>query len=290
MSARTEPPAGRDGRAARETANAKDIDESETDMNAPNDMTDAYDWNGRTVVDSDGDKIGKVDEVYLDTATGEPEWLAVHTGLFGTKTNFVPLEGATPSGGDVRVAYTKDQVKDAPGIDHDGALNDEEERALWSHYGLDYDGGHEAGRGDTEVDTGRGPVGNDTSGPETDEAMTRSEEEVRVGTREREGGRARLRKYVVTENVTQTVPVRKEKAVLETEPITDANVGAATDGPAISGEEHEVVLSEEEVVVEKKAVPKERVRLGKETEVTDQEVTEEVRKERIEADGDLDRR
>jgi uncharacterized protein (TIGR02271 family) len=254
-------------------------------MNAPHEMTEAYDWSGRTVVDPAGDKIGKVDQVYLDTATGEPEWLAVHTGLFGTKTNFVPLEGATPAGEDIQVAYTKDQVKDAPGVDPDGELSQAEERELWTHYGLEYGGEHEhtdhASAGDT---------GHDTSGPNTDEAMTRSEEEVRVGTREREGGRARLRKYVVTENVTQTVPVRKEKAVLETEPITDANVDAATDGPAISAEEHEVVLSEEEVVVEKKAVPKERVRLGKETEMTDQEVTEEVRKERIEADGDLDRR
>ncbi|MGH2940974.1 MAG: PRC and DUF2382 domain-containing protein [Solirubrobacterales bacterium] len=192
-----------------------------------NDMTDAYDWNGRTVVGSDGEKIGKVDQVYLDTASGQPEWLAIHTGLFGTKTNFVPLEGAAPNGEDVRVAYTKDQVKDAPGIDPDGELSDEEERSLWSHYGLDYDSGHDAGT----VDTDRAVVGNDVSGPETDEAMTRSEEELAVGTREREGGRARLRKYVVTENVTQTVPVRKEKAVLETEPITDANVGRRHLGP-----------------------------------------------------------
>jgi uncharacterized protein (TIGR02271 family) len=253
-------------------------------MHAPNGFTEAYDWSGRDVVDADGDKIGKVDEVYVDTTTGEPAWLAVNTGLFGMKTNFVPLQGAQPAGEDVRVAYTKDEVKDAPGIEPDQELNDSEEQALWSHYGLDY------GSGTTdEVDSAEvGTVGHDTSGPETDEAMTRSEEEVRVGTREREGGRARLRKYVVTENVTQTVPVRKEKAVLETEPITDANVDAATSGPEISEEEHEVVLSEEEVVVEKRAVPKERVRLGKETEVTEEEVTEEVRKERIEAEGEIE--
>jgi uncharacterized protein (TIGR02271 family) len=255
----------------------------ETKMST-DEMTEAYDWNGRTVVDSDGEKIGKVDEVYVDSATGRPEWLAVHTGLFGMKTNFVPLQGASPSGGDVRIAYSKDQVKDAPGVNPDEELSDAEERTLWSHYGLDYEGGDDAGPADTG-----GVVGRDTSGPETDEAMTRSEEEVRVGTREREGGRARLRKYVVTEDVTKTVPVRKEKAVLEREPITDANADAATDGPAISDEEHEVVLSEEEVVVEKRAVPKERVRLGKETEVTDQEVNEQVRKERIETEGEIDR-
>ncbi len=251
-------------------------------MNAPTGMTDAYEWRDRTVVGSDGEKIGTVDEVYLDTQSGEPEWLSVNTGLFGMKSSFVPLQGAQPSGEDVRVAYTKDEVKDAPGITPDEELNDSEERELWGYYGLEYNTGGVAGEA-------REPVGHDVSGPETDDAMTRSEEELKVGKREREGGRARLRKYVVTENVTETVPVRKEKAVLEHEPITEGNVDAATSGPAISDEEHEVVLSEEEVVVEKKAVPKERVRLGKETVTDEEQVSEEVRKERIEAEGDIER-
>ena len=255
-------------------------------MNAPTGMTEAYDWRGREVVGSDGEKIGTVDEVYLDTASGDPEWLSINTGLFGLKSSFAPIEGAQADGGAVRLAYTKEQVKDAPGVEPDQELNDSEERALWDHYGLDY----ETGYSDTDrVGDDREPVGRDTSGPETDSAMTRSEEEVRVGTTEREKGRARLRKYVVTEEVTKTVPVRKEKAVLEREPITEGNVDAAMDGPAISDEEHEVTLSEEEVVVEKKAVPKERVRLDKETETTEERVTEEVRKEQIEAEGDIDR-
>jgi uncharacterized protein (TIGR02271 family) len=244
-------------------------------------MTDAYDWRDREVIGSDGEKIGKVDEVYLDTANGEPEWLSVNTGLFGMKSSFVPLQGANPEGETVRVAYTKDEVKNAPGITPDAELTDSEERELWAHYGLDYDSGADSGERET--------VGHDTSGPETDDAMTRSEEELRVGTRERQAGTARLRKYVTTENVTKTVPVRKEKAVLEREPITEGNVDAATDGPAISDEEHEVVLSEEEVVVEKKAVPKERVRLDKETEITEEQVSEEVRKEQIEAEGQIQR-
>jgi uncharacterized protein (TIGR02271 family) len=248
-------------------------------------FTDAYDWQDREVIGSDGEKIGKVDEVYLDTTTEKPEWLAINTGLFGLKSSFAPIEGARPEGESVRLAYTKKQVKDAPGVEPDQELNDSEERALWSHYGLDYNSGYSGN------DTGdREPVGRDTSGPETDSAMTRSEEEVNVGTREREKGRARLRKYVVTEEVTKTVPVRKEKAVLEREPITEGNVDDAMDGPAISDEEHEVTLSEEEVVVEKKAVPKERVRLDKETEVTEERVTEEVRKEQIEAEGEIGRR
>ncbi len=111
--------------------------------------------------------------------------------------------------------------------------------------------------------------------------MTRSEEELAVGTRSQESGRVRLPKHVVTENVTKTVPVKREEVRLEREPVTDANAGDATDGPAISDEEHEVVLHEEEVVTEKRTVPKERVKLGKETATDEQQVSEEVRKEQI---------
>ena len=131
-------------------------------------------------------------------------------------------------------------------------------------------------------------VGNDVSGRETDDAMTRSEEELRVGTTQRETGRARLRKYIVTENVTQTVPVQREEVRVEREPITDANRDAATSGADLCEEEHEVVLHAEEVVVDKRAVPKERVRLDKDTVTEQREVSEGVRKEQVElidADG-----
>jgi uncharacterized protein (TIGR02271 family) len=128
-------------------------------------------------------------------------------------------------------------------------------------------------------------VGHDTSGPTTDQAMTRSEEELQVGTQTREAGRARLRKYVVTETQQVTVPVQREELRVEREPITDANLDAATSGPAISEEEHEVTLREEEVVVDKRAVPKERVRLDTETVTEERQVSEEIRKEQIEVDG-----
>jgi uncharacterized protein (TIGR02271 family) len=126
------------------------------------------------------------------------------------------------------------------------------------------------------------------SGPTTDDAMTRSEEELRVGTMRRERGRARLRKYVVTEEVQTTVPVQREEVRIEREPITDANIDQAMAGPEISEEEHEVVLHEEEPVVEKRTVPKERVRMDKDVRTEEAEVSEQVRKERIEAEGDLD--
>ena len=248
-------------------------------------MTDAYDWRGRDLLGSDGDKIGKVDEIYIDNATDQPEWALVNTGLFGTKSNFVPLSGARPSGEDVEVQVTKDQVKDAPGIDPDAELSSDEEQELYRHYGLDF-GDYDYADTDAEGGRSEQTAGHDTSGPDTDEAMTRSEEELAVGTRERESGRVRLRKYVVTENVTQTVPVKREEVRLEREPITEGNVDAATDGPAISEEEHEVVLHEEEVVTEKRAVPKERVSLGKDTVTEEREVSEEVRKEQVEIDED----
>jgi uncharacterized protein (TIGR02271 family) len=113
--------------------------------------------------------------------------------------------------------------------------------------------------------------------------MTRSEERVNVGTRSAETGRARLRKYVVTENVTQTVPVSHEEVRVEREPITAANRDAAVAGPDISEDEHEVTLHAEEPVVQKETVPVERVRLDTETVTEDREVSETVRKEQIDA-------
>jgi uncharacterized protein (TIGR02271 family) len=257
-------------------------------------MTQAYDWRGRQLVDADGDKVGTIEELFHDQDTEQPEWAAVRTGLFGTKLSFVPIESAQPDGEQVRVPFSRSQIKDAPKIDDaDGQLSQHEEAELYSHYGIAYgerrsdSGLPENGTPDAGYE--RGAVGGDTSGPTTDDAMTRSEEELRVGKVDQERGRARLRKYVVTEQVQQTVPVRREEVRVEREPVTDANVDQALDGPEISEEEHEVVLHEEQPVVEKRAVPKERVRLEKDAHTDEAQVSEEVRKEQIETDGDVDR-
>jgi len=146
----------------------------------------------------------------------------------------------------------------------------------------------------TDYDSGRSGFegrGHDTSGPNTDEAMTRSEERLNVGTETREAGRARLRKHVVTEHQQVQVPVSHEEVRVEREPITDANRGNAYDGAAITEEEHEVVLREERPVVDKEAVAVERVRLGTETVRETETVGDEVRREEIEVDDDVrDRR
>jgi uncharacterized protein (TIGR02271 family) len=269
------------------------------------DIDTVQNWQGRTMVDPAGDKLGKISDIYLDDDTGQPEWATVTTGLFGTKTTFVPLAQAQAMGDSVQVPYDKAQVTDAPNMDADGQLSQDEEAELYRHYGLDYtehrsDSGlpaaatghdmdsrdrHRDGLYDDVQDTA---VGRDTSGPTTDDAMTRSEEELRVGTETRERGRVRLRKYVTTEQQQVTVPVQREEARVEREPITDANLDAATSGPAISEEEHEVILHEEEPVVEKRVVPRERIRLDTETVADERQVSEEVRKEQIEVDGDQD--
>jgi uncharacterized protein (TIGR02271 family) len=248
-------------------------------------------WRGRDVFGRDGQKIGSLEDIYLDTRSERPEWALINTGLFGTKSHFVPLHDATEADDGITVPFDKGHVKDAPSIEPDGRLTYDEEDALFRHYGLDHPTGTEGttttGDVGTTPDAGDfQPRGEDVSGPDTDSAMTRSEEELRVGKRDVETGRARLRKVVDTEEVTQTVPVRSERLVVDREPVTDANVDAATDGPAISDEEHEVVLHSEEPVVEKRAVPKERVRIGTEAEVRDETVSDEVRKERVDVEGD----
>ena len=125
-------------------------------------------------------------------------------------------------------------------------------------------------------------MGHDTSGPTTDSAMTRSEEHLRVGTETHEVGRARLRKYIVTEQQSVQVPVSREEVRVEREPITDANRGDAYDGPALSEEEHEVVLHAERPVVDTEVEAVERVRLDTETVRGTETVSGEVRKEEIE--------
>ncbi len=261
---------------------------------------------GQDVYDESGDKIGSAAEVYLDDETGQPEWVTVRTGMFGTKESFVPLRDANLTDDGVRVPVSKSQVKDAPKVDTDGHLSPQEEQELYRYYGMG--AGTETAQTTTTTQTTTGmadtgtrrdtdrdgvyddvegrTVGHDTSGPTTDDAMTLSEERLNVGTRSQEVGRARLRKYVVTENVTETVPVSHEEVRLEREPITDANIGNAMDGPAISEEEHEVTLHAETPVVAKEAVPVERVRLDKDTVTEQATVTEGLRKEEIELEGD----
>ena len=241
---------------------------------------DIQSWVGRTAVGAQGEKIGKITDIYLDEQTDKPEWLAVSTGLLGTRVSFVPLQGATAQGDDVVLPFSKDQVKDAPNAEADGRLSMEEEARLYAHYGLNYSDAPS----DTGLPTGTAPRGG------ADDAMTRSEEELRVGKTSREAGKARLRKWVETEQVSTTVPVAHEEVRVEREPITEANLDKATSGPEITENVHEVSLMEEEAVAAKQTVPKERVRLEKDTVTEEAEVGADLRKERIEAEVEPPRR
>ncbi len=255
---------------------------------------------GQTASDASGAKIGKIGQVYVDDQSGQPLWVTVNTGLFGTKETFAPLYGSSTSENGLQLAVTKDMVKDAPGVEPDGHISDEENEALYRYYDGYLAGTTQAGGGTHEEQLGyaettrddlvgrEGVQGRDTSGPVTDDAMTRSEERLHVGTEQVAAGRARLRKRVVTENVSQTIPVSHEEVRVEREPITDANRDQALSGADITEEEHEVTLHAERPVVAKETVPVERVRLGKETVTEDHEVNETLRKEQID-DVDVDR-
>jgi uncharacterized protein (TIGR02271 family) len=202
----------------------------------------------------------------------------------------VPLAQASWDGYTLTVPFDKQAVKAAPHHDPDAAISAADEDALYRHYGL-ADSRSATVTGAPAIGERRdrsseaGVQGRDTSGPTTDSAMTRSEEQLRVGTQTREAGRARLRKHVVTEHQQVTVPVSHEEVTVSREPITDANRGDAHDGPAISAEEHEVTLHAQRPVVDTEAVAVERVKLGTETVTETETVSGEVRKEQIELDA-----
>ncbi|EYR63145.1 photosystem reaction center subunit H [Actinotalea ferrariae CF5-4] len=238
---------------------------------------------GTTVRSSDGDKIGKVGQVYFDDVTGQPAWVTVATGLFGSNESFVPVDSADVRDGELTVPFSKDKVKDAPNVAADQHLSEAEEAELYRYYGVEYSS---AGT-DTYAQTDTTDYSKTARhGDDVDDAMTLSEERVDVGTERVETGRARLRKHVVTENVTKTVPVTREEVRIEREPITDANRDRAVDGPEITENEHEVVLHEERPVVHKETVPTERVRLGTEQVTTEETVSEQVRHEEIDTERD----
>jgi uncharacterized protein (TIGR02271 family) len=270
---------------------------------------------GATVVDNDGSKIGKVEEVYLDNNSGQPEWVSVKTGLFGSNVSLIPLSQASFSGDTMTVPFDKAMVKDAPHHDPAAELSESDEDDLYRYYGVgnggtstttttgtagmtagDRTGGDLTTSGTTTGHTGTdrdvtdrsatSGAGHDTSGPNTDDAMTRSKEELRVGTERREAGRARLRKYITSETVERQVPVSHEEVVVKREPITEANRGDALRGGDLTEEEHEVVLTEERAVAAKETVPVERVQLDTETVTGTETVSAEVREEHIDLDTD----
>ena len=225
---------------------------------------------GTPVYSSEGDKIGSVEEIFVDEETNEPEWIGLGTGFFGTKRVLVPATMAESRGDGFSVPYTKEHVKGTPDIDSD-EISQETESTLYAHYGLEYS--------ERRSDTGLP----ETSGRAvTDEAeVVRSEEELRVGKRETQAGRARLRKWVETQPVQAEVELRRETVHVTREPINQPMSGGQ-----IGEQEVDVTLRAEEAVVQKQTVAKERIALEKDVQVEHQTITDEVRKERVEVEGD----
>ncbi|MEX3508229.1 PRC and DUF2382 domain-containing protein [Kocuria carniphila] len=286
-----------------------------------------------TAYDADGDKVGKVEQVFLDDNSGEPTFLTVNTGLFGAKESFVPVKDARQDGDRVVLPYQKDVIKDAPKVDADQHLSPQEEEELYRYYELNYDNGRGADRdrdltdrdrdlndrdrnaaagtagtagvagaaagrdGDRDrdlTDRDRGLVDQDRRDvadrdrdltDRDDASVVRHEEQLKVGTQERETGRARLRKYVVTDHETVDVPVEREEVSVERTPIRDGQARTGT----IGEEEVEVSLHEERPVVEKEVVAVEEVGLNKETVRDTQRVEADVRKEQVDVETGNDR-
>ncbi|WP_112235157.1 DUF2382 domain-containing protein [Kocuria sp. BT304] len=274
-----------------------------------------------TAYGSDGDKIGKVEQVFLDDNSGDPTFLTVNTGLFGAKENFVPVKGARQDGDRVVLPYTKDVIKDAPKVDADQHLSPAEEEELYRYYEMNYDDGRAAGhdrdrnaaagtagtaagerRADDAADRDRLAADRDRDVTDRDRAdagqdrhvaagenasVTRHEEQLHVDTQEREAGHARLRKYVVTDHETVDVPVEREEVTVERTPLNGTEAHAGTG--RIGEEEVDVTLHEERPVVEKEAVAVEEVGLNKQTVRETQRVEADVQKEQVDVETDVDR-
>jgi uncharacterized protein (TIGR02271 family) len=215
---------------------------------------------GAPVYDNAGEKIGKVEEIFYDHESRRPEWIGIGTGFFGTKRVLVPVEGAQLAEDGLRVAFSKDHVKDSPDIDED-EISQECESELTQYYGLAQ------------------PQRSVSS--DADQAMTRSEEEIEVGKRDVDAGSARLRKWVETEPVELDVELHREVAHVTREPL-NRPVGDHD----FTEEEVEVPLHQEKPIVKKQAVAKERIGLEKDVETETQTVRDELRKERVDVEGD----
>lgn len=179
--------------------------------------------------------------------------------------------------------YSKDQVKNAPNAEPDGELSQDEEAQLYAHYGLSYSE-HTSDSG-LPTSGSAAPVAAPPAGASQEE-ITRYEERLKVGVVKRPSQTVRVSKHVVTENVSTNVALKKERAHITREPVTDANRAQAH--PEIKEASYELQLNEEQAVVSKETVPVELVHLGKESVTEQQSVTEKVAKDVIDIDQDGD--
>jgi stress response protein YsnF len=250
---------------------------------------------GSTAYDADGGKLGTVEHFFVDDRTGSPSWVAVTTGLFGTRTSLVPVQSATLTEGRLVLPVTRDAVRSAPDVGDGGHLGPDDEARLRRHYGLDV-----AGTGEpawTADGTGLAPAGAvPDEAPPVDGGMVRSEERLRVGTEQVAATRVRIVKYVVTDEVQITVPIRREEIRVEEVPLdavdepgesmvqASGQASGQPSGQVGGGLPEEIVLHTERPVVTVEVVPTERVRLRTEVVRGQETVTGQVQREQIVVD------
>jgi uncharacterized protein (TIGR02271 family) len=304
------------------TANHKEVHDV-TDYRAREERTDRFTaledrFAGYEVYDQAGEKIGKVDDLFVDESDN-PEYIGVKMGFLGTRSTLIPWEAVSSTGDEGRtitVATDKETAKNGPAFDDDREITPEYEQEVYSYYGLSRSSGSESsgsyGSYYSEESTDAGTVGpgmsmGDTETGEfrehtvTDEGVSqsqgddlededelrvqRTEEELAAGTREREAGALNVRKRVRTDREQIEVPTRHEEVSVDRVPVD----GAATE--AQIGEDEVIVpLTEEEVVVEKRPVAKEEIRVRKDVVEDTEVVKEDVRREEVDIDDATERR
>ncbi|WP_052432660.1 YsnF/AvaK domain-containing protein [Streptacidiphilus carbonis] len=230
---------------------------------------------GHKVLDAAGNKIGQAGQVYRDRSAEHEQWILVKSGLLG-KGHLAPMSGAHLVADDVQLAYGRAQVDGAPDLDAGRPLSADEELALYRHYGLGSDGGFPTAKLSERDGTGGG-VG---------EYLTRSEERLRLNSENVEVGHAKLHKWITTERVTRTIPVKHEEVRIERDPIVAGSTEADGVVPDWTEQEQDVVLHEERAMVRKETVPVERVRMRVEEVTEDVSFTEDLRTEQIDYQED----
>jgi uncharacterized protein (TIGR02271 family) len=271
--------------------------------------TDPSQLFGYDVVDSSGDKIGTVDNVWVDDATSDLEFIGVKTGWLMGKTHIIPTADAQVGSDAITIPYASDLVKDAPSFGND-ELSPEEEEEVYSYYGIDRTtstsptgeaggfqttgttsdyGTTDAAYAGTDTnmtdttDTGYATGNTDTGYTGTDRDSVRlHEEELQVGKREVETGRVRLRKVVRTEQREVPVELRREEIQIERVPASGTDIAS----DAFQEDSIEVPVMREEAVVGKETRATGEVRLNKNVETETRSVGGEIRREDVEVDGD----
>jgi len=249
------------------------------------------------IYDHDGERIGPLSDLFVDE-NDEPEYVGVETGLPGNRSVLVPAEAITVDDRLRRmvVSHPRSLVETAPSLGREDEVTPEFERRVRVHYGL---GAEERAGSDARYTGAAGPTEArsaerepDVSGDEEDDVrVRRSEEEIRVETREREAGEMRVRKRVHTERERLTVPKKRVEVSVERVPVEGVvpEGDEAATAPQIEEEEIVVPVVEEVIVVEKRPVVKEEIRIRKRVVEEVEVVEEDVRREEVEIDDQTGR-